>query len=107
MVRMQRAIGGVSQEHSKHGSLTLILSPTFNVILPYLQVFTDFAPSPASMTSSSRAVPKIKTKKNMIKKQKRKRKTQILKRVKMVRTAFEFEWTAKTIIEIDGNTAQL
>lgn len=62
---MHRAIGGVSHEHSKHGSFTLILSPTFNVIFPYLQVCSDFvaAPLPAgSMTSPSRAVRKKKKK---------------------------------------------
>lgn len=57
IVRIHRAIGGVSHEHSRHGSFTLILSPTFSVILPYLQVYSDFAaPLPASITSSSRAI---------------------------------------------------
>lgn len=57
---MHWAIGGVTHEHSKQGSEVLILSPTFNVNLPNLQVCGDAAPLPASETSLSIAAQGIK-----------------------------------------------
>lgn len=59
MVRMHRAIGGVSHEHSKHGSDVFILSPTFNVSLPKLHVCSDLISLLFSMISLSLAVLKI------------------------------------------------
>lgn len=56
MMRVHCANGGVSHEHSRHGSVVLILSPIFNVKFPYLQVCSDLARFPGSMVSFSFAI---------------------------------------------------
>lgn len=56
MMRVHSANGGVSHEHSRHGSVVLILSPMFNVKFPYLQVCSDLARFPGSMVSFSFAI---------------------------------------------------
>lgn len=98
IVRMHLTIGGTSHEHSKHGSAVLMISPTFNVFLPYLHVWLDLDPL-LSITSSSTAVQNRKFIKVTIRLTE---KTLIIGF--LIRTTFEFEWATKSIIEVNRST---